>query len=87
MINYIEYIVGVVITTVVGAISYLVRTVLTNKAEIDLLKADIASRDKRRDEDRQLLLDLKADIKSEMKETRDDIENIRSEITEIWKNK
>lgn len=87
MINYIEYIVGVIITTVVGAISYLVRTVLTNKAEIDLLKADIASRDKRRDEDRQLLLDLKADLKSEMRETRDDIEGIRAELTEIWKNK
>jgi hypothetical protein len=87
MINYIEHIVGLIITAVLGAIGYLVRTVLTNKAEIELLKSDIVSRDKRRDEDRQLLLDLKADLKAEMKETRGDIESVRSELTEFWKSK
>lgn len=87
MLNYVEFIIGTLITAVAGGITYLVRTVLTNKAEIDLLKADIVSRDKRRDEDRQLLLDLKADLRSEMRETREDIEGIRAELTDIWKKR
>ncbi len=86
MINYVEYIVTAIFTAIVGAMTYLVRTVLTNKAEIDLLKSDIKSRDQRRDEDRQILLELKADLKSEMKETREDMEEIRHELMQIWKN-
>lgn len=87
MLNYVEFVIGTIITAVAGGVTYLVRTVLTNKAEIDLLKSDIVSRDKRRDEDRQLLVDLKADLKSEMRETREDLESIRSELTEIWKKR
>ena len=66
---------------------WLFRTVFTNQEQISMLQEDIRARDKRRDEDREILLELKADLKSEMKELRSDIADTQSEIMHLWKNK
>lgn len=42
-----------VVVTLLGVVAWLVRTILTNGKEIELLKADILSRKKDRDEDRE----------------------------------
>lgn len=65
---------------IVSAIGYLIRTVLTNKTEIELLKSEIEARDKRRDEDRQLMMEFRSEVKSS-------IETIKSEIIDLWKTK
>ena len=87
MNNYLEYIFGLVASTVVGAISWLVRTVLTNQKQIALLQQEISDRDKKREEDREFWRELKSDLKSEMKDVKDDIEEVRAEMLEIWKQK
>jgi hypothetical protein len=87
MTDYLEAIVTTLIATLFGAISWLVRTVLTNRTEIELLKAEIATRDQRRQEDREILLQIRDDFKLEMKEVKDDVEELRSELLEVWKTK
>ncbi|CAB4124413.1 hypothetical protein UFOVP59_5 [uncultured Caudovirales phage] len=46
-----------------GAITWLVRTVLTNQKQIAILKDEITSRNEQRTEDRQVWQELKDDIK------------------------
>ena len=46
-----------------GFIGWLVRRVLTNQAEIALLKEDLTRRDKLRDEDREALSDVRDSVK------------------------
>jgi uncharacterized membrane protein (DUF106 family) len=86
MISYIEEIIGVLISTVVGALVWFVRTVLTSQKKIELLEKDIATRDKRREEDRELWLGIKEDLRLDMQETRKDIKDIRSELLTISQN-
>jgi hypothetical protein len=54
-------------TAVVGAVAagvaWLVRRVLTNEAEIALLKQHLKSRDELRDEDREALGDVRESVK------------------------
>lgn len=85
--NYVESLVGIVVTTIVGAITWLIRTVLTSQKQIALLQGEIKDRDKRRDEDRQFWYDLKVDLKSELKGVKDDIEAVKSQVLEVWKHK
>jgi len=86
MISYIEEVIGVLISTVVGALVWFIRTVLTNKTKIEILEKDIATRDKRREEDRELWLGIKEDLRLDMQETRKDIKDIRSELLTISQN-
>ena len=56
-----------VATAVLGAIAagvgWLIRRVLTNQAEIALLKQHIDARDKLRDEDREAIADVRESVK------------------------
>ena len=61
--NYLEYIVGSACAAVVSGITWLVRRVLTNEKQIALLQNEIISRDSRRQEDREIMNEIKADLK------------------------
>lgn len=61
--DYINHIIAGVVSMFFAAIGWLVRTVLTNQKQIMLLQNEISERDKRRDEDRQILKDLQSDVK------------------------
>ena len=70
----INYIVGGVIAMVFGGVSWLIRRVLTNQEEIALLKREIADRDVRRQEDREIMQEIKADLKE-----------VKRDIIELYK--
>lgn len=72
--NYLEYIIGGAIAAIFSGISWLIRRVLTNEKQIALLQAEIKSRDKRREEDREIMAEIKEDLKE-----------IRRDIVEIYK--
>lgn len=72
--EYLNYIITMAISTVVGAIGWLVRTVLTNQAQLSLLQKEIETRDKRREEDREILKELQSDVKQ-----------VKRDILEIYK--
>lgn len=61
--NYFEYIVGSLVAAVFSGISWLVRRVLTNEKQIELLQREIISRDARREEDREIMRDIQSDLK------------------------
>ena len=86
MINYIEEIVGLILSSFVGVLWWFVRTVLTSQKKIEILEKDIASRDERRNEDREIWLGIKEDLRQDMQETRKDIKDIRSELLSISHN-
>ena len=86
MIDYIEEIVGLILSSFVGVLWWFVRTVLTSQKKIEILEKDIASRDERRNEDREIWLGIKEDLRQDMQETRKDIKDIRSELLSISHN-
>lgn len=61
--NYLEYIIGSAIAAIFSAGTWLVRRVLTNEKQIALLQTEIASRDDRRSEDREIMRDIQTDLK------------------------
>ena len=64
--NFIERFDGLIlaaITSFCGGIMWLVRRVLTNEQQIALLTAEIASRDKLRQEDREAVKEVREDVK------------------------
>lgn len=73
--KYLATIIGFILTTVAGFITWLVRTVLTNQKQIALLQEEISSRDVRREEDRSM-----------WKELKDDVKEIKRDILDIYKN-
>lgn len=73
--DYLDYIVSGIIATVFSAMAWLVRTVLTNQKQLQLLQAEIHAREERREEDRQA-----------MHEIRNDIKEIKRDILDIYKN-
>jgi hypothetical protein len=73
--KYLATIIGFILTTVAGFITWLVRTVLTNQKQIALLQEEISSRDVRREEDRTV-----------WKELKDDVKEIKRDILDIYKN-
>ena len=98
MYSYIEEIVGGIIAMVFGAGAWLVRTVLTNQTEIDLLKEEIKSRDEkrgleasfvieRREEDRAVLMEIRDDLKGEMRDIKKDVGEVRNEVLQIIKTR
>lgn len=73
--KYLATIIGFILTTVAGFITWLVRTVLTNQKQIALLQEEISSRDVRREEDRQL-----------WREVKDDVKELKRDILDIYKH-
>lgn len=76
MTDYVNEFIMAGISSLVGAIGWLVRTVLTNQKQIALLQNEIRDRDKRRDEDRQLLRELK-----------EDVHEVKRDILELYRDK
>jgi predicted Holliday junction resolvase-like endonuclease len=92
-----EFTTGIVTTLVLGVI-WLFRTVFTNQKEIAMLKEDIRYREERlneeiktrervRGEDRAILLAMKNELKEDMKDTQHKVDNLQTEISELWKQK
>lgn len=54
---------GAVIGVVVGAVAWLVRRVITNQKQIELLTAEIKHRDTLREADRADIADVKKDVR------------------------
>lgn len=54
---------GAVIGVVVGAVAWLVRRVITNQKQIELLQAEIKHRDSLREADRSDIADVKKDVR------------------------
>jgi uncharacterized membrane protein (DUF106 family) len=74
--EYLNHLISAVISTVVAAVVWLIRTVLTNQKQIMLLQNEIEERDKRRTEDREILKDLQSDVKE-----------VKRDILELYKEK
>lgn len=77
----------------VAGISWLIRRVITNGKEIDLLKAEITSREKRRDQDQIYLREMKDSFDKARQEDKGvvgnlgkDIREIRNDVKELYKN-
>jgi type VI protein secretion system component VasK len=68
MEQWVNEIVAGIVATVLAAITWLVRTVLTNNRKIELLEKEISSRDERRKEDRAIVEEIKSDMKDLRKE-------------------
>lgn len=51
------------VTFLLGGIVWLVRRVLTNQAELDILKRELANREQRRQEDRERMAQMESDIR------------------------
>lgn len=63
-----------IVVSVGGAVVWLFRKVLTNERQISMLKAEIDSREERRNEDRQV-----------MQEIREDLKGVKNDILDLWK--
>ena len=61
--EYLEYIIASAIAAIFSGISWLIRRVLTNEKQIDLLHNEIKERDIRRQEDREIMNEIKTDLK------------------------
>lgn len=85
--EYIEQFITGIIVMLIGGITWLFRTVFTNQTEIALLTAEIKKRDITRTEDREILLSKIGELKEEVKETKQKVDNLQAEISELWKSK
>ena len=61
--NYLEYIIGSAVAAIFSGITWLIRRVLTNEKQIALMQSEIRSRDVRRQEDREIMNEIKSDLK------------------------
>ena len=73
--DYINYIVGGIISSIFAGITWLVRRVLTNEKQIALLQQEIKDRDIRRQEDREIMQEIKSDMKE-----------VKRDIIELYKS-
>lgn len=83
MSDYLDKIIGGVVALIVGGISWLIRRVITNGKEIDLLKAEIEAREKRREEYHQYIRDMRDSIENARQEDRSNVEDLRQDVKEI----
>jgi len=74
--EYVNQIYAGIISLFFGAVTWLVRTVLTNQKQIAMLQQEIEARDKRREEDRTV-----------WKELKDDVKEIKRDILDLYKSK
>jgi hypothetical protein len=72
--NYLEYIIGSAVAAIFSGITWLIRRVLTNEKQIALMQAEIRSRDVRRQEDREIMNEIKTDLKE-----------VKRDIIELYK--
>ena len=72
--NYLEYIIGSAVAAIFSGITWLIRRVLTNEKQIALLQSEIRSRDERRQEDREIMNEIKSDLKE-----------VKRDIIELYK--
>jgi len=63
-----------IITVVVSSIGWAVRKILTNEKQIQLMHNEIRERDIRRQEDREIMNEIKADLKE-----------VKLEVVELYK--
>lgn len=61
--DYINQLVAGAISAVIAGITWLIRRVLTNEKQIALLQLEIRDRDVRRQEDREIMQEIKSDLK------------------------
>lgn len=85
--EYIEQFITGIIVMLIGGVTWLFRTVFTNQKEIALLKEEIATRTHMREEDREVLLAMKTELKQDSKEIRQKVDKLQSDISELWKHK
>lgn len=87
MLNeYFREIVTAVIATTLGAVTWLIRTVLTSKEKISLLENEIKTRDLRRNEDREFWLNMQESMQSGFSELKEDQNEIKRDILNLYKN-
>ena len=63
-----------VITAVVSGIGWAIRKILTNEKQIQLMHNEIRERDIRRQEDREIMNEIKTDLKE-----------VKQEVVELYK--
>lgn len=73
--DYINYIIGGLISSFFAGITWLIRRVLTNEKQIALLQNEIKERDIRRQEDREIMQEIKSDLKE-----------VKRDIIELYKS-
>ena len=61
--EYLEYVVASIIAGIFSGITWMVRRLLTNEKQIELLHSEIKDRDVRRQEDREIMYEIKNDLK------------------------
>lgn len=72
--DYINYFVGAVISSIFAGITWAIRRILTNEKQIALLQSEIRDRDVRRQEDREIMQEIKSDLKE-----------VKRDIIELYK--
>lgn len=70
-----ELIVGAV-ASLLMVIGWFVRTVLTNSKKVALLESEIGKRDRKRDEDRETLLEMRREIRQDFKDIREEMHRL-----------
>jgi hypothetical protein len=61
--DYLNYVVGAAVSSIFAGVTWLIRRVLTNEKQIALLQSEIRDRDVRRQEDREIMQEIKSDLK------------------------
>lgn len=75
MINdFLNYVISAVVAAVASGVTWLIRRVLTNEKQIALLHQEIKARDERRAEDREIMQEIKSDLKE-----------VKRDIIELYK--
>ena len=92
--DYLDKIIGGIVALIVGGISWLIRRVITNGKEIDLLKAEIEARERRREQYHEYIKEMRDSLekarqedKSNVDDLRQDVREIRSDVKELFKSK
>ena len=73
--DYINYLIGAVISSIFAGITWAIRRILTNEKQIALLQNEIRERDVRRQEDREIMQEIKSDLKE-----------VKRDIIELYKS-
>lgn len=72
--DYINYLIGSAISAIFAGITWAIRRILTNEKQIALLQHEIRDRDVRRQEDREIMQEIKSDLKE-----------VKRDIIELYK--
>lgn len=72
--DYINYLIGSAISAIFAGITWAIRRILTNEKQIALLQHEIRDRDVRRQEDREIMHEIKNDLKE-----------VKRDIIELYK--